>query len=94
MAKKPSVVNRMTKIKVVTQRTELFPTRPVNCKLTHTERKYLDMLVFSRQYPTRSAALRAGLGLLMEKHGLDDGEGQQIERERRHHAPRMRRSAK
>lgn len=66
-------------------------TQPVQMKLTAMERRALDRLVENRHYPTRSAALRAGLGLLFDKHGcVTPAEEQVIERERDYHQPRDR----
>jgi hypothetical protein len=64
------------------------PTQSVQMKLTATERMILNRLVDNHWYESRSAAMRAGLGLLFEKHGLTKAEETQIEHERRMHAPR------
>jgi Arc/MetJ-type ribon-helix-helix transcriptional regulator len=87
---KPSKVNRMTKIVPVVQAKacEGLVTGAVNVKLTPTERLFLDVLVQDRKYETRSAALRAGLGLLMTHHKADKSFDQAIERERQMHPPR------
>jgi Arc/MetJ-type ribon-helix-helix transcriptional regulator len=64
-------------------------TQPVQVKLTRTERRVLDGLVNKKHYASRSAALRAGLGMLFEKHGMRSTEEAQIERERRMAPPRF-----
>ena len=63
-------------------------TQPVHLKLTVTERIVLDRLVRNKWYETRSAALRAGLGMLFDKHKITKEEEQAIERERMRNPPR------
>ena len=91
MAKLPKV-NRMTKTKPVVQLPEApATTQPVQVKLVPAERCFLDGLVTKKHYESRSAALRAGLGLLMAKHKIDMELDQAIERQRRMHQPRRSR---
>ena len=63
----------------------------VGAKLVGAEVIALDQLVLIGHYGSRSAALRAGLGLLFEKHGLKPEQDKAIEAERRRHRPRDRR---
>lgn len=92
MGGKRSVVNRMTKIKpVVHVHKVILVTQPVHVKLTETERAFLDNLVQEKRYESRSSAIRAGLGMLFEKHKMPQAMEAEIEKERRRHQPRRRR---
>ena len=90
---KPTKVNRMTKAKVVVQPAPQRPpppqgTIPVQVKLTPTEKEFLDGLVRNGTFESRSAGIRAGLGLLFDHWKIAPELDRQIERERRIHAPR------
>lgn len=65
-------------------------TFAVNVKLTKTEKFALDTIIESHCFDSRSAALRAGLGLLFEYAKLDKSFDAKIEKERRLHRPRCR----
>lgn len=66
----------------------------VNVKLTPAELRGLDLIIGKSAYETRSAVLRAGLGMLFEKLCVDNLVDRDIEYERRIHRPRSRRKAK
>jgi Arc/MetJ-type ribon-helix-helix transcriptional regulator len=63
-------------------------TQPVQVKLTPTERELLDDLVKQRHFESRSAALRAGLGMLFERWKVSADADREIEKERERHRPR------
>ncbi len=63
-------------------------TRPVCLKLTPTELQAIEDLVCLGKYPSISSAIRAGIGMLFEHHGLNSEADRRIESERRIHRPR------
>jgi Arc/MetJ-type ribon-helix-helix transcriptional regulator len=69
----------------------LKPTGPVNVKLTLTEHVVLNRIVAAGHYESKSAAIRAGLGVIFEKHKITKEEEMRIEKERRFHYPRRSR---
>lgn len=66
-------------------------TTLVGLKLTATELLALDQLLASGHYETRSAALRAGLLLLLDQHKLKREARSAIQVERLGHPMRRRR---
>jgi Arc/MetJ-type ribon-helix-helix transcriptional regulator len=93
MGKRPAVLGMHKIVPVVQAKIcEGLVTQPVQVKLTATEKLYLNVLVDQHGYPTRSAALRAGLGMLMTKHKMHKSFDEAIEKERRVHPPRKGRS--
>ena len=63
-------------------------TRPINVKLTEAEELMLRVLVAEKGYDSFSSVLRAGLGMIAEKHCLDVLYAREIEQERRRHPTR------
>lgn len=64
-------------------------TRVVPVKLTPTERAVLDQLVTDGTYDSRSAAIRAALGMLFEHWEIPAELDLAIEHERQQHKPRF-----
>ena len=62
----------------------------VAVKLVIAELEALDQLVLLRGFASRSAAIRAGLGLLFEAFHLTRVQEQKIEAQRKNHQPRDR----
>lgn len=63
----------------------------VAVKLVPSELEALDQLVCLKGFASRSAALRAGLGMLFDQAHLSRAHEQKIERERCKHKPKDRR---
>jgi hypothetical protein len=74
------------------QKGETMASTVVCVKLVAAELQALDQLVVLKGLNSRSAALRAGLGLLFEGAKLKRAAEQEIERQRRRHRPRHRRA--
>jgi Arc/MetJ-type ribon-helix-helix transcriptional regulator len=62
----------------------------VAVKLVGAELEALDQLVLLKGFASRSAAIRAGLGLLFEASNLTRVQEQKIEAQRKQHQPRDR----
>ncbi len=63
-------------------------TQVIPVRLTKTEVEQLDTIADTGIYESRSGAIRAGLGLLYEKHKIDYNTERKIEAERKDHKPR------
>jgi len=63
-------------------------TTPVCVKLTKTEREFLDKMTAKHGYLSRSSAIRAALGMWMERAAILPHEEMAIERERKASPPR------
>jgi Arc/MetJ-type ribon-helix-helix transcriptional regulator len=62
----------------------------VAVKLVSAELEALDQLVLLKGFASRSAAIRAGLGLLFEQSNMTRVHEQKIETQRKRHQPRDR----
>ena len=63
-------------------------TTVVPLRLTPTELTTLDEIAATGLYDSRSAVIRAGLGMVFEKHHIDYNSEKKIESERNIHRPR------
>ena len=61
----------------------------ISLKLTDTEHEVLLSLVAKHEYNSISGVLRAGLGILMERHEISRAADKRIESERTKHKPRI-----
>jgi len=61
----------------------------ISLKLTETEHEVLLGLVAKHDYSSISGVLRAGLGILMDRHEVSRAADKRIESERSKHKPRI-----